>query len=183
MALMHTPEVALGMIAPDFDLPGIDGRRWSLADSRGPKGLVVMFICNHCPYVKAIRTRLVDDCRALQRVGIGCVAINSNDTDSYPEDDFDHMIKVAGEYGFPFPYLLDESQSVAREYGAICTPDFFGFNADLELQYRGRLDAAGANAAAGDLRRDLVEAMREVAETGQGPSEQFPSMGCSLKWR
>jgi peroxiredoxin len=167
----------------DFALPGVDGEIWTLERCRGEKGLLVMFICNHCPYVKAVRDRIVRDARELLAYGIGSVAIMSNDPAEYPEDSFDNMRRIAREFDFPFPYLWDESQAVARAYGAVCTPDFFGFNAGLELQYRGRLDESRKQAAPPDVRRDLFEAMREVAQTGQGPQEQIPGMGCSIKWR
>jgi peroxiredoxin len=182
MVSLETPVCEFGKPAPDFSLPGVDGRVWSLDECRGPRGLLVMFICNHCPYVKAVRERLVRDTRELQALGIHSVAIMSNDPAVNEEDRFENMQAVARDYGFPFPYLLDESQAVARAYGAVCTPDFFGYNSDLALQYRGRLDASRMQTAA-DARRDLFEAMRQVAETGQGPQEQIPSMGCSIKWR
>ncbi len=165
--------------APDFTLPGTDGNAWSLADLRGENGTLVMFICNHCPFVKSIIPKLIRDARDLQKLGVGVVAINANDAETYPEDSFENMCRQ----DFPFPYLHDESQAVARAYGAICTPDFFGFNADLGLQYRGRLDASGRNAEADALRRDLYEAMKQVARTGRGPAEQTPSIGCSIKWK
>jgi len=142
-----------------------------------------MFICNHCPYVKAIRERIVRDTRELQQYGINSVAIMANDPTAYEEDSFENMQKVASEYDFPFPYLLDESQQVAQAYGAVCTPDFFGYNADLLLQYRGRLDESRKDAAPADVRRDLFEAMKQVSQTGQGPQTQIPSMGCSIKWK
>ena len=183
MVSLETPVCDFGWKAPDFDLPATDGKRYRLADLRGPKGLLVMFICNHCPYVKAIRDRLVRDCRELQTLGINSVAIMANDPADYPEDAFDNMKAIAEEFAYPFPYLWDETQKIAKSYGAVCTPDFFGFNADLELQYRGRLDASRKEAAPADARRDLFEAMKEVALTGQGPREQIPSMGCSIKWR
>jgi peroxiredoxin len=183
MVSLQTPVCDFGWKALDFDLPGVDGKRYNLASARGPKGLLIMFICNHCPYVQAIRDRLVRDCRELQQMGINTIAIMSNDPADYPEDSFDNMKKVAQEFGFPFPYVWDESQEVAQAYGAVCTPDFFGFNADLGLQYRGRLDASRKEAAPTDARRDLFEAMKEVASTGKGPAEQTPSMGCSIKWR
>lgn len=182
MVRMETPVCDFGRPAPGFALPGVDGRVWTPAECRGPKGLLVMFICNHCPYVKAIRDRIVRDARELRDHGIGSVAIMSNDPTEYPEDSFDNMRRVAEEYAFPFPYLWDESQAVARAYGAVCTPDFFGYNAALELQYRGRLDASRKEAAP-EARRDLFEAMKQVALTGHGPREQVPSMGCSIKWR
>ncbi len=183
MVSLQTPVCDFGWKALDFDLPGVDGRRYNLATARGPRGLLVMFICNHCPYVQAIRDRLVRDCRKLRQMGINTIAIMSNDPADYPEDSFDNMKKVAREFGYPFPYVWDESQEVAQAYGAVCTPDFFGFNAQLELQYRGRFDASRKEAAPADARCDLFEAMREVALTGKGPSEQIPSMGCSIKWR
>ena len=183
MVSLQTPACDFGWKARDFDLPGVDGKRYRLADACGPKGLLVMFICNHCPYVKSIRDRLVRDCAELGRLGINSISIMSNDPADYPEDGFDNMKKVAQEFAFPFPYVWDETQQVAQAYGAVCTPDFFGFNANLELQYRGRLDASRKEAAPADTRRDLFEAMKEVALTGKGPAEQIPSMGCSIKWR
>ena len=172
-----------GFAAPDFSLPGIDGRNWSLADARGPKGTLVMFICNHCPYVQAVADRIRRDTDELRALGVNAVAINSNDVVAYPEDSFDNMKRFAARHGFGFPYLFDESQDVARAYGAVCTPDFFGFNAALELQYRGQLDASRRQAAPADARRDLFEAMRTIAATGVGPEEQYPSIGCSIKWK
>ena len=183
MVSLETPVCDFGLPAPDFALPGVDGSVWTLAQCRGDKGLLVMFICNHCPYVKAVRDRLVRDTRELLDYGIKSVAIMSNDTADYPEDSFENMKAVAAQFAFPFPYLLDESQAVAQAYGAVCTPDFFGYNAPLELQYRGRLDASRKDAAPPDARRDLFEAMKQVALTGQGPREQIPSMGCSIKWK
>ena len=183
MVSLQTPVCDFDQPAPDFSLPGVDGRTWSRDQCMGEKGLLVMFICNHCPYVKAIRDRLVRDARELQGHGINCVAIMSNDQTEYPEDSFENMGRVAQEFDFPFPYLLDETQEVAKAYGAVCTPDFFGYNADLGLQYRGRLDESRKEAASADVRRDLFEAMKQIAETGQGPAEQIPSMGCSIKWR
>lgn len=172
----------LGAKAPDFDLPGIDGRRHNPASSRGPKGLLVMFICNHCPYVKAARTRFLRDCSELAGHGIGSIAIMSNDPDDYPEDSFENMKKVAAEFQYPFPYVFDEAQGVARAFGAQCTPDFFGYNGALELQYRGRLDASRLEPAA-SAPRELFEAMVQIARTGCGPINQIPSIGCSIKWK
>ena len=183
MVSLETPVCEFGKPAVDFALPGVDGRIWTLDDCRGEKGTLVMFICNHCPYVKAIRERLVRDTRELLEHGVKSVAIMANDPSLYAEDSFENMQKVAEEYDFPFPYLLDETQEVARAYGAVCTPDFFGYNADLELQYRGRLDASRKETAPPDARRELFEAMVQIAETGQGPQEQIPSMGCSIKWK
>ena len=169
--------------APDFTLPATDGRVLSRADVVGPNGLLVMFICNHCPYVLGILDRLMDDARAVQEMGVGVVAICANDATTHPADSFENMAKLAAEKGFPFPYLHDEGQEVARAYGAVCTPDFFGYNAEMGLQYRGRLDAAGKKGRPDDMPRELVEAMRMIAETGQGPCDQVPSMGCSIKWK
>lgn len=183
MVSLNTPVCDFGKPAIDFSLPGVDGKVWTLRDCTGPNGLLVMFICNHCPYVKAIRERLVRDCRELREHGIGSVAIMSNDPGDYAEDSFDNMKKVAEQFGFPFPYLFDATQEVAKTYGAVCTPDFFGYNKDLELQYRGRLDATGRDPEAPDSRRELFEAMVQVARTGQGPAAQTPSIGCSIKWR
>jgi peroxiredoxin len=183
MAVLESPVCEFGRPAVDFSLPGIDDRLWTLEDCRGPRGLLVMFICNHCPYVQAIRERLVRDTTELLDHGIRSVAIMSNDPALYEEDSFENMRSVARESGFPFPYLLDESQTVAHSYGAVCTPDFFGYNSNLELQYRGRLDASGRAAAPAESRRDLFEAMCRIAATGQGPEEQIPTMGCSIKWR
>lgn len=180
---MTTPLCNFGWRAPDFALPDPDGRIHTRDGSMGANGLVVMFICNHCPYVQAVLDRLIEDVRTLASEGIGCVAINANDPDQYPQDSVDEMRKIAHQRAFPFPYLFDASQAVARAYDAVCTPDFFGFNRAGELQYRGRLDAAGKAPATADTRRELVEAMRLVARTGRGPIEQFASIGCSIKWR
>ena len=182
MVRMETPVCEFGRPATDFALLGIDGKRWTLAECQGEKGLLVMFICNHCPYVQAIRERLVRDTRELLSLGVKSVAIMSNDPAEYPEDSFENMQRVAREFEFPFPYLWDQTQEVAKTYGAVCTPDFFGYNSRLELQYRGRLDASRKEAAPPDARRDLFEAMQQVALTGLGPREQIPAMGCSIKW-
>jgi peroxiredoxin len=182
MVALNPPVCDFNWPAPDFSLPGVDGRLHTLQSVRGPKGLLVMFICNHCPYVKAILARLLRDCRELQSEGIGSIAIMSNDVAAYPEDRFPNMIALANRLSFPFPYVHDEMQTIARAYNAVCTPDFFGFNAELKLQYRGRLDASQMNPAP-DVRRGLFEAMRQIARTGQGPKEQFASIGCSIKWR
>ena len=183
MVSLQTPVCDFGQPALDFSLPGVDGRTWTLEQCRGENGLLVMFICNHCPYVKAVQERIVRDTNELLDYGIKSVAIMSNDPTEYAEDSFDNMRRVAQEFAFPFPYLLDETQAVARAYGAVCTPDFFGYNAKLELQYRGRLDESRKEMASLDVRRDLFQAMKEVAQTGRGPAEQIPSMGCSIKWR
>ena len=183
MASMQPPVCDFGWHAVDFDLPGVDGKRHSLASARGPKGLLVMFICNHCPYVKAVIHRIVRDTAELKTLGIGSIAIMSNDPTEYAEDSWDNMIKVAKEMSFPFPYVIDESQEIARAYGAVCTPDFFGFNADLKLQYRGRLDESRKETAPEGARRELFEAMQQVALTGNGPKDQIASIGCSIKWK
>ena len=183
MASTTTPVCDFGRQAVDFDLPGTDGRRHTIASARGPKGLLVMFICNHCPYVKAVLQRIVSDTRDLKALGVHAIAIMSNDATEYPEDSFDNMKQVAAEFDFPFPYVIDETQQVAKAYGAVCTPDFFGFNRALELQYRGRFDASRKETAPEGVRRDLFEAMRQVAASQQGPVEQIPSMGCSIKWK
>ena len=183
MAAAQPPLCDFGWKARDFRLMGIDGKFYTLAEARGPNGLLVMFICNHCPYVRAIADRLVRDAQDLQRTGVGVIAIMANDTAAYPDDSFPNMKKFAAAHGFTFPYIIDESQNVARAWGAVCTPDFFGFNAKLELQYRGRLDASRRDPAPADAKRELYEAMAEIARTGRGPSEQNASMGCSIKWK
>ena len=183
MVSLETPVCDFGRPAIDFALPGVDGKVWSLEACRGKRGLLVMFICNHCPYVKAVLDRIIRDTRELRALGVNSVAIMSNDPTEYPEDSFHNMQQIAQERDFPFPYLFDETQAVAQAYGAVCTPDFFGYNKDLALQYRGRLDASRKQTAPTDARRDLYEAMLEVALTGHGPVEQIPSMGCSIKWK
>jgi peroxiredoxin len=170
----------IGWEARDFHLQGIDGKTYSLADIRGPKGALVVFVCNHCPYVKLSINRIVAEANALRE--IGTIAIMPNDTETYSEDSFDNMKAFAARHRFTFPYVIDTIQEVARAYDAQCTPDFFGFNAQGELQYRGRLDASRMTPVA-NARRDLFEAMKQIAETGHGPREQFPSMGCSIKWK
>ena len=183
MVSLQPPVCDFDLPAVDFDLPGVDGKNWTLADCAGEKGLLVMFICNHCPYVKSIRDRIVRDTNELKVLGVNTVAIMSNDPTEYEEDSFENMKKVSDEFDFGFPYLLDETQQVAKAYGAVCTPDFFGYNADLKLQYRGRLDESRKEAAAVSVRRDLFEGMKQVAMTGKGPQQQIPSMGCSIKWK
>jgi peroxiredoxin len=183
MVSVETPVCEFGKKAIDFSLPGVDNREWTIEDCRGPNGLLVMFICNHCPYVKAILDRLVRDTAELREFGVNSVAIMSNDPTLFEEDRIENMQAVARQYNFPFPYLIDYSQSIAKAYGAVCTPDFFGYNSDLQLQYRGRLDASNKSTAAADVPRELFNAMREVAATGHGPAHQVPSIGCSIKWR
>jgi peroxiredoxin len=182
MASVRDSICTFGWNAQDFALKGVDGKTYSLADVRGPKGTLVVFICNHCPYVKSSIDRVVREAEALRAIGIGTIAIMPNDTATHPEDSFDNMKAFAATHGFTFPYVIDETQGVARAYDAQCTPDYFGFNAKDELQYRGRLDAARTTPVPG-ARRDLYEAMKEIAETGRGPTEQLPSMGCSIKWK
>lgn len=184
MSLMETPVCNFGEAAHDFSLKDTDGNDISLADCTGEQGTVIMFICNHCPYVKAILSTLLDDTRALKQIGINSVAIMPNDTDNYPDDSLENMKQLAERLDFPFPYLIDDTQQVARAYGAVCTPDFFAYNNKLELQYRGRLNAiTPSKPATPDMRRDLYEAMSQIAKTGQGPREQIASMGCSIKWK
>ncbi len=183
MVSLETPVCEFDLPIVDFSLPGVDGKIWTPEAARGENGLLVMFICNHCPYVKAIRDRLVRDTKALTEFGVNSVAIMSNDPAEYEEDSFENMQKVSEEFAFPFPYLFDESQQVAKAFGAVCTPDFFGYNRSMQLQYRGRLDSSRKEAAADDVRRDLFEAMRQVAQSGRGPEQQIPSIGCSIKWK
>ena len=179
---VNTPICDFGWPAPDFDLADPEGRRFGLFDVRGAKGTLVMFICNHCPYVRAVADGIARDARTLQQRGIGVIAIMANDYRRYPDDAPAKMQEFARAHGFTFPYVVDETQAVARAYDAVCTPDFFGFNAALQLQYRGRIDSSGMQAKPG-ARRELLEAMIAIAETGEGPREQVASMGCSIKWR
>ncbi len=181
MALLETPEANKGFQIPDFSLKGTDGQTYTYDAVKGEKGLVV--ICNHCPYVVAVIDRLVEDIKSLQAKRFGAIAVMSNDTVNYPADSFDNMKVFAEENGFSFPYVIDETQDIAKAFGAICTPDIYGFNAGGELQYRGRVDSAGKNAANDTTEKELVNAMLAIAETGQGPEKQFPSMGCSIKWK
>jgi peroxiredoxin len=182
MTLTKTGICDFGWKARDFKLQGVDGKTYSLGDVRGPRGTVVLFLCNHCPYVKGTIGRIVEEAKALKEIGIGMIGIMSNDPDDYPEDSFDNMKAFARKNGLAFPYVIDETQEVARIYGAQCTPDFFGFNAKDELQYRGRLDASRTSLVP-NARRELFDAMKQVAETGRGPEQQTASMGCSIKWR
>ena len=178
---IQAPIAEMGFSAPVFSLPGTDGRVHALAELAGARGTVVAFICNHCPYVKAMLPRLVSDARDLASMGVSVIGISSNDATAYPEDSFERMKELAP--GLPFPYLYDESQSVARAYDAVCTPDFFGFDAGLKLRYRGRIDGARREAAPAGMPRDLFDAMKMIADTGQGPKAQLASIGCSIKWR
>jgi peroxiredoxin len=173
----------LGAMAADFRLPATDGRTYTLDDVAGENGLVIVFICNHCPYVKAMIDRLVADARALMKEGVGVAAICSNDAAAYPDDSFDKMRDFARAHDFPFPYLHDETQAVARAYGAVCTPDFCGYDRHRRLRYRGRLDEGRTTPPPPGARRELVEAMRAIAATGTAPPDQAPSIGCSIKWK
>jgi peroxiredoxin len=180
---VESSQRTLGATAPDFDLDGTDGSRHRLADLRGPKGTLVMFICNHCPYVQAVLDDIVKDARELQPLGIATVAIMPNDTTAYPDDSFDNMKRLAQAKSFPFLYLIDRTQAVARAYDAACTPDFFGFDAGLRLQYRGRIYDVRNRQRVPGSRRELYDAMAAIARTGKAPAEQYPSIGCSIKWR
>ena len=181
MVLTETAASALGTPAPAFSLRGVDGRIWTLDTARGKNGLVVMFICNHCPYVKAVRHKMIRDARDLAALDVGVIAINSNDPRDYPEDSFENMQQISREFGYPFAFVFDETQAVAISYGAVCTPEFFGYDKNLKLRYHGRLDASGRSPDP-NARRELYEAMVQVAHTGVGPAEQHPSIGCSIKW-
>lgn len=183
MAALNPPICDFGQPAPAFDLRDTNGQHHTLESCRGPNGLLVIFMCNHCPYVKAVIDRIVRDTGELAEHGIGSVAIMSNDVAVYPEDSPKNMTQWAQELNFPFPYLHDETQSVAQAFGAVCTPDYFGYNRHMELQYRGRLDASGRNPAAPDAERELFSAMLAIARTDQGPREQIASIGCSIKWK
>jgi peroxiredoxin len=180
--MAQPPVCDFGWKAPGFALKGVDRKTHTLKDVRGPKGTLIVFICNHCPYVRSIAGRLSEEARVLQAMGIGVAGIMSNDTQNYPEDSFDNMKLFAKEHDLSFPYLIDETQDVARAYDAVCTPEFFGFNTKDELQYRGRFDESKMTLVK-NARRDLYEAMKQIAETGLGPKDQIPTMGCSIKWR
>ena len=182
MVLLYTPKHELGKTMPDFNLLGVDNEQWNLNKCMGENGLVVMFICNHCPYVKSIQNSLVADANAMKKFGVNVVAIMSNDINDYPEDSYENMQKVAEQKHYPFPYLLDIKQDIAKAYGAVCTPDIFGLDKNSQLHYRGRLDAAARDESAEELPRDLVNAMQELVVAGKITSEQIPSQGCSIKW-
>lgn len=177
------PICDFGWKGVDAVLPGVDGNEHQISDHVGPGGLVLVFMCNHCPYVKAVMERMIRDARDLSGYGVNFLAINANDEAASPDDSFDAMRAFSREYRMPFPYLHDESQAIARAYGAVCTPDFFGFNANMKLHYRGRLDASRKQSADENLPRELFDAMVQIARTGEGPQEQAPSIGCSIKWK
>ena len=181
MVALETPPASIGWQAPDFSLKGVDGKIYNLENAKGENGLVVMFICNHCPYVKAILDKIIRDAAELRPYGVNFIAINSNDTKQYPDDSFDNMQRLSAEKSFPFPYVIDETQEVAKKYDAVCTPDFFGFNSKLELQYRGRLDESRKDMVP-NAKRELFEAMLEVAKTGKTSVKQYNSIGCNIKW-
>ena len=181
MVRTESPICDFDLPAVDFKLTGVDGKQYDLNSLQGPNGLLIMFICNHCPYVKSIINRIIRDASELNKLGINSVGIMSNDPNEYEEDSFENMKKISTDLFFPFPYLIDEKQEGAKSYGAVCTPDFFGYNKNLGLQYRGRLDESRKESVA-DAKRELFEAMRAIAETGKGPVNQIPSMGCSIKW-
>ena len=180
---VQTPICDFGQKAYDFKLKSTEGRILSLTDIKGEKGTLIMFICNHCPYVKAVTKDIVEDCKKLKDIGINSVAICANDAENYPEDSYENMIKFSKENQFSFPYLVDETQEIARTYDAVCTPDFFGYNKDLELQYRGRLRELKNLVPVRSGESDLLKAMKQIAETGKGPESQIPSAGCGIKWK
>ena len=181
MVRTETPICEFNLPAIDFKLKGVDEKYYDLNSLKGTNGLLIMFICNHCPYVKSIINRIIRDTKELKQLGINSVGIMSNDPNEYPEDSFENMKKMALEFNFSFPYLIDETQDVARTYGAVCTPDFFGYNNKLGLQYRGRLDESRKESVDG-AKRELFEAMKQISKSGKGPENQIPSMGCSIKW-
>tara|TARA_B100000683_G_scaffold9947_1_gene11023 strand:+ start:760 stop:1314 length:555 start_codon:yes stop_codon:yes gene_type:complete len=182
MTLTKTPICDFGKKAEEFNLKSIDNKIVSLKDIQGKNGTLIMFICNHCPYVKAIIKNLINDCNELRNIGINAAAICSNDVKNYPEDSFEKMIEFAKENKFEFPYLHDETQKVAQNYGAVCTPDFFGYNNNLELQYRGRMRELKDLKPVNNGESDLLLALKQIATTGSGPKNQIPSMGCNIKW-
>jgi len=180
---IQTPICDFGKKALPFELKSTDNKIISLNDIKGENGTLIMFICNHCPYVKAVTKDIVHDCEELKKIGINSVAICSNDSDNYPEDSFENMIKFSKNNNFNFPYLIDETQKVAKTYNATCTPDFFGYNKNLELQYRGRMRELKNLIPVRDSESDLLKAMKQIYETGKGPKDQIPSAGCSIKWK
>ena len=183
MVLTKTPICNFGEKAQSFKLKGTDGKIHKLEDHIGKKGILIMFICNHCPYVKAVIEDIVNDCKDLEKDGLKSIAIMSNDTKNYPEDSFEKMILFSKKYSFNFPYLIDDTQQIAKKYGAVCTPDFFGYNNKLELQYRGRIRELKDLKPVGNSESDLLKAMRLIIKSGKGPKDQIPSMGCNIKWK
>ncbi|PPR43134.1 MAG: hypothetical protein CFH21_00893 [Alphaproteobacteria bacterium MarineAlpha5_Bin11] len=181
--LLKTSVCNFGWKAEDFNLKSVDEKFYDLNSIKGINGTLIMFICNHCPYVKAIKDKIAYESKALKNIGINTAAIMSNDTLQYPEDSFENMKVFSDSNNFDFPYLFDESQEIAKKYDAVCTPDFYGFNNNLELQYRGRLDSKGKNSNTTNVKRELFDAMTIIAKSGKGPKEQHASMGCSIKWR
>ena len=182
MVLTKTPICNFGEKPHSFELKDVSGKVCNFRDLTGEKGTLIMFICNHCPYVKAVIDDIVNDCSLLEKEGLKSVAIMSNDTKEYPEDSFRNMIFFSKKYRFTFPYLIDEKQEVAKKYGAVCTPDFFGYNGNLELQYRGRIRELKDLKPVKNSESDLFKAMRLIGKTGNGPKSQIPSMGCNIKW-
>ena len=182
MTLTKTPICDFGKKAEPFELLSTDNKKINLDHIKGEKGTLIMFICNHCPYVKAVIKDIVQDCKELEKIGIKSVAICSNDVKNYPEDSFDNMAKFSKNNNFDFPYLFDETQEIAKRYDAVCTPDFFGYNSNLELQYRGRIDSGLINSKDKDIKRELFHSMKTIIETGMGPKIQYNSIGCSIKW-
>ena len=180
--LLQTPICEFGQKAHDFELKSTENKNLSLSDIKGENGTLIMFISNHCPYVKAITKDMVEDCNELKKIGINSVAICANDATNYPEDSFENMILFSKKHQFSFPYLVDETQNIAKKYDAVCTPDFFGYNKNLELQYRGRMRELRNLVPVRDGKSDLLIAMKEIATTGKGPKNQIPSAGCSIKW-
>ncbi|MDB0054348.1 thioredoxin family protein [Candidatus Pelagibacter sp.] len=180
---VQTPICDFGKKALPFELKSTENKMVSLDDIKGENGTLVMFICNHCPYVKAVTKEIVEDCNELEKIGINSVAICSNDFVNYPDDSFDNMIKFSNDNKFTFPYLHDDTQEIAKSYDAVCTPDFFGYNKNLELQYRGRLRELKKFVPVNNGESDLLNAMKQITETNIGPQDQIPSAGCGIKWK
>ena len=183
MALTKTPICEFGKKAINFELKSTENKIVSLDNIKGENGTLIMFICNHCPYVKVVIDDIIQDCKKLETMGVKFAAISSNDVKNYPEDSFENMIKFAKKNNFNFPYLSDETQVIAKTYEAVCTPDFFGYNKDLELQYRGRLRELKKLIPVRDGDSDLLKAMKQIAEANKGPKNQIPSAGCGIKWK
>ena len=182
MVLTKTPICNFGEKPHSFSLKGVDEKIYKLEDCLGKNGTIIMFICNHCPYVKAIIKNIVEDTNKLKELEIKAIAIMSNDTINYPEDSFEKMKEFSKLNNFNFPYVIDASQEIAKKYGAVCTPDFFGYNGNQELQYRGRMRELKELRPVNSGDSDLYKAMKQISETGKGPDDQIPSMGCNIKW-